>query len=356
MGMTAGMGSQPMTTTGLQAGVVRNMNLPLSRATPIQVTETTPNLEEIQNFPVAGRGLDGTHFHQDPVSGQMYVMTDEFHQRIPEILRNRQNILSGGLTDQTVPFIEESSTKSSNSDINKILETMSFGDEDFSISLDFFQENFKTNDYQINPSIIDDSIINQTYSQYDTIKPINSINNTSAKLISSGYTFSKSIPVNKYLNTTPINMGGYYSTNYIPTNVFYNNRDFNNNASRTTGIMSSPIVMQQIVPMQSTYPRISGMPSPISTNNILTNQSNDFLNTQKETPTTSGVHVFTNYNGKPHVIIKGWGGLVQDGMYELVMDSCTDMGDGTCMVQFYYGFGPGNIVTYRYPGPCMCDP
>jgi hypothetical protein len=88
MGMTAGMGSQPMTTTGLQAGVVRNMNLPLSRATPIQVTETTPNLEEIQNFPVAGRGLDGTHFNQDPVSGQMYVMTDEFHQRIPEILLN----------------------------------------------------------------------------------------------------------------------------------------------------------------------------------------------------------------------------------------------------------------------------
>lgn len=95
MGVTsAGMNkpasmSQPMTTTGLQAGTVRNMNLPLSRATPIQVNETTPNLEEIQNFPVAGRGLDGTHFHQDPVSGQMYVMTEEFHQRIPEILRTR---------------------------------------------------------------------------------------------------------------------------------------------------------------------------------------------------------------------------------------------------------------------------
>lgn len=86
--------SQPMTTTGLQAGTVRNMNLPLSRATPIQVTEITPNLEEIQNFPVAGRGLDGTHFHQDPVSGQMYVMTAEFHNRIPQILANRINMNS----------------------------------------------------------------------------------------------------------------------------------------------------------------------------------------------------------------------------------------------------------------------
>ena len=97
-----------------------NMNLPLSTARPIEVTETTPNLEQIQNFPVAGRAADGTHFHQDPVSGQMYRMSAEFHDRIPEILRNRQNILSGGLTDQTVPFIEKSSTKSSNSDINKI--------------------------------------------------------------------------------------------------------------------------------------------------------------------------------------------------------------------------------------------
>ena len=101
MGMTAGMGSQPMTTTGLQAGVVRNMNLPLSRATPIQVTETTPNLEEIQGFPVAGRGLDGTHFHQDPVTGQMYQMSEEFHQRIPEILLNRMSEPVGVLTTTT---------------------------------------------------------------------------------------------------------------------------------------------------------------------------------------------------------------------------------------------------------------
>jgi hypothetical protein len=119
MGVTsAGMNkpasmSQPMTTTGLQAGTVRNMNLPLSRATPIQVNETTPNLEEIQNFPVAGRGLDGTHFHQDPVSGQMYVMTEEFHQRIPQILADRQLMSSDIFTDNgygsTLTVIDTSS-------------------------------------------------------------------------------------------------------------------------------------------------------------------------------------------------------------------------------------------------------
>lgn len=68
-----------------------NMTLPLSMNRPIEVTELTLNLEEIQNFPVAGRALDGTHFHQDPVTGQMYKMSEELHQRIPQILADRKS-------------------------------------------------------------------------------------------------------------------------------------------------------------------------------------------------------------------------------------------------------------------------
>ena len=107
-----GMRTLPMTTTGLQSGTTRNMSLPLALALPIQVTETTPNLEAIQNFPVAGRGLDGTHFHQDPVTGQMYVMSDELHQRIPGIIASRNRVttqLKNNETEQdiysTIPLL-----------------------------------------------------------------------------------------------------------------------------------------------------------------------------------------------------------------------------------------------------------
>lgn len=127
--------SQPMTTTGLQAGTVRNMNLPLSRATPIQVTEITPNLEEIQNFPVAGRGLDGTHFHQDPVSGQMYVMTAEFHSRIPEILANKKSMSVGnGMFGEVMGGVTNSSLQSMDNiavvqdELKKYLSRLGVGD------------------------------------------------------------------------------------------------------------------------------------------------------------------------------------------------------------------------------------
>lgn len=73
------------------SGYTRNMSLPLSMNQPITVDENTPNLEQIQSFPVAGRTLDGSHFHQDPVTGQMYRMTDSFHDMIPQILANRMN-------------------------------------------------------------------------------------------------------------------------------------------------------------------------------------------------------------------------------------------------------------------------
>lgn len=115
-----GMRTLPMTTTGLQAGTTRNMSLPLALALPIQVTETTPNLEAIQNFPVAGRGVDGTHFHQDPVTGQMYVMSDELHQRIPEILKNR-TLVQNNIT-QTV--IQQAAEEVSSDSFNDYLNSM----------------------------------------------------------------------------------------------------------------------------------------------------------------------------------------------------------------------------------------
>jgi len=87
-GTPMGMGTQPM-GMGMATLGVRNMNLPMSSARPIEVDENTPNLEEIQGFPVAGTAADGTHFHQDPVSGQMYKMSTDLHQRIPQILRDR---------------------------------------------------------------------------------------------------------------------------------------------------------------------------------------------------------------------------------------------------------------------------
>lgn len=76
-----------------QISTTRDMTLPMSSAMPINVTENTPNLEQIQSFPVTMRNPNGIHFHQDPVTGQMYRMTSEFHSRIPDILssRNKSN-------------------------------------------------------------------------------------------------------------------------------------------------------------------------------------------------------------------------------------------------------------------------
>lgn len=67
-----------------------NMGLPFSSNLPIDVNENTSNLEEIQNFPVVGRTPNGIHFHQDPITGQMYRMTEILHQRIPMILSSKK--------------------------------------------------------------------------------------------------------------------------------------------------------------------------------------------------------------------------------------------------------------------------
>jgi hypothetical protein len=249
MGMTAGMGSQPMTTTGLQAGVVRNMNLPLSRATPIQVTETTPNLEEIQNFPVAGRGLDGTHFHQDPVSGQMYVMTDEFHQRIPEILRNRmvsnQTITTLPSLDATITSnIEETTNK--NEFIESFAQTTSnipqlsvlnelFSSSNISDFTPFTQQVTEVSQKSFTPFIIQENesvtvgpirYLNQdNLSVNNLINIINNTNNfSSEQIIEPPSTDTK--PITKIIQPSYSTFSNMSSTYSIPINIFYNTNNF----------------------------------------------------------------------------------------------------------------------------------
>jgi len=93
----------PMTTTT----VVSSMGvqgLPMSNALPIIVNENTPNLAEIQSFPVIVSG-GGIHMHQDPVSGQRYRMNDEFHSRIPQILADRE--LSSGQNVSSNTYVDE---------------------------------------------------------------------------------------------------------------------------------------------------------------------------------------------------------------------------------------------------------
>lgn len=76
-----GLSGTEMSTMGVRSPNV-NMNLPLASAIPINVNENIQNLQQIQSFPVVGIGPNGIHFHQDPVTGQMYRMTTEFHDRI----------------------------------------------------------------------------------------------------------------------------------------------------------------------------------------------------------------------------------------------------------------------------------
>ena len=90
------------TTTTNTVSSMGAQGLPMSSALPIIVNESTPNLAEIQSFPVVVSG-GGIHIHQDPVTGQRYRMTDEFHSRIPQILAGNSNVtgnmmVGGGLT------------------------------------------------------------------------------------------------------------------------------------------------------------------------------------------------------------------------------------------------------------------
>ena len=80
--------------------------LPMSSALPIIVNESTPNLAEIQSFPVVVRN-GGIHIHQDPVTGQRYRMTDEFHSRIPQILAGNSSVIgmTGGVMPVSIPYV-----------------------------------------------------------------------------------------------------------------------------------------------------------------------------------------------------------------------------------------------------------
>lgn len=117
IGMTGGVMPNPMgvvgntrtvtSTMGMTGGVMPAPlapfigNLPQSNSPVIVVSESTPNLMEIQNFPVVSRnGI--FHIHQDPRTGQRYSMTDEFHMRIPQILASRQNSVVNNSTQRSV--------------------------------------------------------------------------------------------------------------------------------------------------------------------------------------------------------------------------------------------------------------
>jgi hypothetical protein len=111
----------PMTITT----VVSSMGvqgLPMSNALPIIVNENTPNLAEIQSFPVIVSG-GGIHMHQDPVSGQRYRMSDDFHSRIPQILADRESAL---VSDSILPIQlleKKSSTNQSISTITNLIKS-----------------------------------------------------------------------------------------------------------------------------------------------------------------------------------------------------------------------------------------
>ena len=105
MGMTGGTMPNP-STMGMTGGTMPRplapflSNLSLSNSPTIAVNESTPNLDRIQNFPVVSR--NGVfHIHQDPATGQRYSMTDEFHEKIPQIILS--NTLGRPISETSVP-------------------------------------------------------------------------------------------------------------------------------------------------------------------------------------------------------------------------------------------------------------
>lgn len=360
-----GMGTQPM-GMGMATSGVRNMNLPMSSARPIEVDENTPNLEEIQGFPVAGTAADGTHFHQDPVSGQMYRMSTDLHQRIPEIIRNRQTSNQEGLSNTATidisnvtiePTTETSSLNTvvdrTSSISNASTNTFLFGDEDLSINFDFFQEDLKyTGDYYNN--FMEMYGITSQYYTGESIDIVNIMNNANDVLFTTPtIDFNRSIPINMYVNSKSTNILTDYSTRYIPINIFYNGYGrggFTNN--RDSGNLTR-IVLSEIIPNDNVLNRSSQLVNS-SISFIGDNTPINRKNTQTEKPITSAVHVFTRFNGQRHIIIKDFGDIAPDGMY--LLEDCMDDGAGGCMVEFSYGYGPGvTRIKYRYPAPCECD-
>lgn len=108
-GMTTPIMSSVMTNPTTTTNTVSSMGvqgLPMSSALPIIVNESTPNLAEIQSFPVVVRN-GGIHIHQDPVTGQRYRMTDEFHSRIPQILAGNSSTIGMTIKINTEDGLKE---------------------------------------------------------------------------------------------------------------------------------------------------------------------------------------------------------------------------------------------------------
>ena len=222
-GMTTPMTAQNMSGMNI-GGFTRNMNLPLSMNPPIQVDENTPNLEEIQSFPVAGRALDGTHFHQDPVTGQMYRMTDELHARIPQILANRRSQTRNGMgTTVSTTNISNLGTQSSGLYLKPAPEQplLTINGEAIisnKISGDSIRRLFNRNGDFLNnvDSLSFTSIFGSANfdNRYDT-----SIStNQAAKYI----TQNQKTPINRLVNLTPSSVMKFTLSRYTPINVFMN--------------------------------------------------------------------------------------------------------------------------------------
>lgn len=212
-----------------------NMNLPLSTARPIEVTETTPNLEQIQNFPVAGRAADGTHFHQDPVSGQMYRMSAELHDRIPEILRNLSikiknidtNYYGEKLKTDLSPVSNNNTSLFTDSmyNLNKSITSNIYDDyihslgesEKIKVINQYDISNVVIGNEYLNKISIENKILNSDYVSTTNIFYNKLINNTSN--IESEYYK----PINSFFNTSYNQMISVYRTSYfLPINKFIN--------------------------------------------------------------------------------------------------------------------------------------
>lgn len=85
-------------------GITETAIIPQGVMNVIRVNETTPNLQLIQSFPVISRN-GNIHIHQDPVTGQMYEMTDEFHSMIPQIIAGNSSVMTGGVIPTTTTNI-----------------------------------------------------------------------------------------------------------------------------------------------------------------------------------------------------------------------------------------------------------
>ena len=82
-------------------GITETAIVPQGVMNVIRVNETTPNLQLIQSFPVVSRN-GNIHIHQDPFTGQMYEMTDEFHSMIPQIIGGNSSVMTGGVMPITI--------------------------------------------------------------------------------------------------------------------------------------------------------------------------------------------------------------------------------------------------------------